>query len=179
MQNNITLNHNEKISDVLKITMPVFNDERGTLKKLFTSKILPDFSTVDDVYSTISKNKVFRGFHHQMNNHSQGKIVSCHRGVMRDYALDLRPGSSTFGSVATFELNDAINEFVYIPKGFSHGMLSLANDTVTINLCCGDYIPMHEAGFHPFSVAPELISQNIILSEKDQNLERFDKCTLI
>ena len=62
----------------------------------------------------------------------QEKIVIVINGEIKDYCLDLRKNSKTFGKIFKFKLKK--NSILYIPKGFAHGYLALSNNTQMIYL---------------------------------------------
>ncbi len=70
-----------------------------------------------------SKKGVLRGLHFQ-KKHSQAKIVRCIKGEVFDVAVDLRPGSKTYGKWEGVILSE---ENKNIPRGFAHGFLVLSD----------------------------------------------------
>jgi len=66
-----------------------------------------------------------RGLHWQADPYQEGKLVRCARGAIFDVAVDLRPGSPTYGKWASAELTAANAHALYIPPGFAHGFQSL------------------------------------------------------
>jgi dTDP-4-dehydrorhamnose 3,5-epimerase len=72
---------------------------------------------------------VLRGLHYQLPPHAQGKLVRVLRGAILDVAVDVRRSSPTFGRSAAVELSEASGSQLWIPAGFAHGFLALADDT--------------------------------------------------
>jgi dTDP-4-dehydrorhamnose 3,5-epimerase len=70
-----------------------------------------------------------RGMHYQRAPHAEVKLVRCTRGAIWDVALDLRPGSPSYGRWQGFELTAANGAALYIPAGLAHGFQTLAPDT--------------------------------------------------
>jgi dTDP-4-dehydrorhamnose 3,5-epimerase len=69
-----------------------------------------------------------RGLHYQDAPHPEGKLVRCTRGAIHDVAVDLRPGASRWcwiGEALSAENGIAL----WIPPGFAHGFVTLADDT--------------------------------------------------
>lgn len=77
----------------------VFGDSRGFFLEAWHQKKYHDIGIteafVQDNRSRSARN-VLRGLHFQKNN-PQGKLVSVISGEVFDVAVDLRPGSSSFG----------------------------------------------------------------------------------
>ncbi|HZR07435.1 MAG TPA: dTDP-4-dehydrorhamnose 3,5-epimerase [Myxococcales bacterium] len=70
-----------------------------------------------------------RGMHYQAPPHAEVKIVRCTRGAMFDVAADLRPHSPTFRKWFGVELTPENGRALYVPRGFAHGFLTLADAT--------------------------------------------------
>src|SRR5213075_2066186 len=79
--------------------------------------------------SSNSKAGILRGMHYQAAPHGESKLVRCVRGAIYDVIIDLRPGSPTrlawFGAALSAENGRAL----FIPEGFAHGFLTLADGT--------------------------------------------------
>jgi dTDP-4-dehydrorhamnose 3,5-epimerase len=72
---------------------------------------------------------ILRGLHWQASPHAEVKVVRCTAGAVHDVIVDLRPGSATFRRYAAFELTAANRRALYIPEGFAHGFMTLAEDS--------------------------------------------------
>jgi len=168
-------NITEPFPGILRIEAKPFSDQRGLLKKLYTSEwtsILP--FDIGDIYTTTSDLNVLRGLHYQKTPYGQAKLVSCLHGLMIDIALDIRQNSPTFGKVHLEELNPHDGCSVLVPPGFAHGTFALCDDTISVSVCAGPYLPRHERGFHPLSLKALLgLSNAPILSLKDPQLPAF------
>ncbi|MGY8626011.1 dTDP-4-dehydrorhamnose 3,5-epimerase [Chromobacterium violaceum] len=118
---------------VVKIIEPqIFGDERGFFFESFNQQRFEqavghavDF--VQDNHSRSGKN-VLRGLHYQLDPHPQGKLVRVVSGAVFDVAVDIRPGSETFGRWVGVELSAANKRQLWIPAGFAHGFLTLSDD---------------------------------------------------
>ncbi|WP_261460513.1 dTDP-4-dehydrorhamnose 3,5-epimerase family protein, partial [Serratia entomophila] len=88
--------------DGVKIIQPkVFGDARGFFletfeKKRYQEMLGIDLDFVQDNHSRSSRG-VLRGLHFQKVN-PQGKLVRVVRGEVFDVAVDIRPGSPTYGA---------------------------------------------------------------------------------
>jgi dTDP-4-dehydrorhamnose 3,5-epimerase len=117
------------LSGVLLIEPRCFRDERGfflesfQLQRYRQAGILDDF--VQDNHSRSVKG-VLRGLHFTVK-HPQAQIVTLMRGKIFDVAVDLRPGSVTFGRWYGIELNDEGPRQLYMAPGFGHGFCVLSD----------------------------------------------------
>jgi dTDP-4-dehydrorhamnose 3,5-epimerase len=126
------------IPDVVVIEPAVFADERGWFMESFNEQRfhaelvklgLPvPRAFVQDNHSC-SKAGVLRGLHFQRAPHAQGKLVRVVQGAAWDVAVDIRPGSPTFGQWTGIELTAENKRMFWIPEGFAHGFVALQDDT--------------------------------------------------
>ncbi|MGH8931369.1 MAG: dTDP-4-dehydrorhamnose 3,5-epimerase [Egibacteraceae bacterium] len=82
-----------------------------------------------------------RGLHYQAAPHGEVKLVRCTRGAIFDVALDLRPGSATYGAHTTAVLTADNRHLLYIPKGCAHGFLTLEDETEVAYQMSAPYVP--------------------------------------
>lgn len=87
-----------------------------------------------------------RGLHYQAHPGMEDKLVRCARGAVFDVAVDIRPGSPTFGRWYGAELSAADNRQLYIPAGFAHGFQALTADAVVAYHISVAYVPGLTAG---------------------------------
>ena len=149
-------------------------DERGYYKKYCEKGIFrlngieAEFTECSDIFS---RRGALRGLHYQ-ECFSQGKLVHVLKGAIFDVALDLRPGSATYGKWKSFELNDKNMLSVFIPEGFAHGFVALEDDTVFSYMCTGKYDPPSCGGIlwkDPELGIPWPIDESkLIMTEKDK-----------
>ena len=120
-----------------------------------------------------SKKGVLRGLHFQKEN-SQAKLVRVLKGEVFDVAVDLRPGSKTYGKWEGVILSEENKKMFMIPRGFAHGFLVLS-DTAEFTYKCDD-VYNHEAegglAWNDPDVGIEwpmegLQKEDILTSEKD------------
>ena len=69
---------------------------------------------------------VLRGLHFQ-RQHPQGKLVRVAQGAVFDVVVDLRRSSPGFGRWYGVELSADNHRQLWIPPGFAHGFLALAD----------------------------------------------------
>lgn len=121
------------ISGLFVFEPRVFADDRGSFFESFNEQRFREATGfagqfVQDNHSTSHKG-VLRGLHYQLPPHAQGKLVRVVSGAVYDVAVDLRPGSPSFGKWAGVELSAANHRQFWIPGGFAHGFLALEDDT--------------------------------------------------
>lgn len=134
------------IPDVKVLIPQVFGDSRGYFKETWNQKTLEDLglrlSFVQDNFSRSCRNTL-RGLHYQCER-PQGKLVWVSRGEVFDVAVDIRPGSSTFGCWVGEVLSEANHKMMWIPPGFAHGFL-VRSDHADFQYKCTDfYAPEYE-----------------------------------
>ena len=146
-------------------------DNRGWFEKKFQSILLSELNMqVKEVYASHSARGVLRGLHFQSSANAQPKLVTCISGSFIDIAVDLRADLPTFGKVFIHEINSRNPISVYVPGEFAHGIYSLEENTIMLNMAGAIYSPGNEGGIL-WSSIPELAFINDpILSEKDANL---------
>jgi dTDP-4-dehydrorhamnose 3,5-epimerase len=103
-------------------------DERGYFLESFHTRRYAEAGIADTfVQDNLSRSGrgVLRGLHFQVR-WPQAQIVTVVRGRIFDVAVDLRPGSSTFGRWHGLELSDQGPRQLYMPGGFAHGFCVLS-----------------------------------------------------
>ena len=108
-------------------------DERGFFARSFCKEEFKAHGLVDEfVQCDISYNRkkgTLRGMHYQLPPHEETKLVRCTKGRIYDVIVDIRKESQTRGKWCGIELTDSNQHMLYIPNGFAHGFLTLADDT--------------------------------------------------
>lgn len=120
---------NTSIDGVCIIEPTVFGDERGYFMETYEKSDFEEIGIKGDFVQdnqSRSKKGVLRGLHFQ-KKHSQAKIVRCIKGKVFDVAVDLRPGSKTYGKWEGVVLSEENKKMFYIPRGFAHGFLVLSD----------------------------------------------------
>lgn len=106
-------------------------DARGYFSEVFRMdlfrEVVGDVVFVQDNES-VSSYGVVRGLHFQKGSFAQAKLVRVTRGRVLDVAVDIRPGSPTFGQHISVELSAEEGNQVFIPRGMAHGFAVLTPD---------------------------------------------------
>ena len=169
------------IEGVTIIDVRHFPDERGFFMETYKR---PDFVAggidcefVQDNQSASTRG-VLRGLHFQIQ-HPQSKLVRVVRGAVFDVAVDLRPGSATYGAWEGVVLSEENRRQFFIPQGFAHGFLVLSDYAEFCYKCDDVYHPNDEGGlmYNDPEIGIEwpalegeehFDASHIILSEKDK-----------
>ena len=130
------------------IETAVHGDARGYFTETYNQKDMQEHGLnmvfVQDNQSSSVKG-VLRGLHFQ-KEFPQGKLVRVVRGNVFDVAVDLRPGSKTYGKWFGEELSEENKKQFYIPEGFAHGFLVLSDLAEFCYKCTDFYHPGDEGG---------------------------------
>ena len=154
----------------------IFVDDRGYFFESFSKRDLEkagiECEFVQDNQSFSSKGTL-RGLHFQYPPYAQSKLVRVSMGCVMDIAVDIRPGSSTYGRYLAVELSDQNHHMFFIPQGFAHGYLVLSDQAVFLYKCDNYYQPNAEGGIKYNDPAinikwPDLDSE-FIVSAKDNS----------
>lgn len=120
-----------------------------------------------------------RGLHFQKPPYAQSKLVRCVQGKILDIAVDLRKKSKYFSKVSTNILSEKNKLQIFIPKGFAHGFIVLSNSALVSYKVDNYYNQDYEGGIlwndSNLKIDYKINIENVIISEKDQNLPPLSK----
>ena len=126
----------------------VHGDSRGYFMETYSRRDMEEagltMEFVQDNQSMSTKG-VLRGLHFQ-KNFPQTKLVRAIKGSVFDVAVDLRPGSATYGKWYGVELTEDNKKQFLIPRGFAHGFLVLSDKAEFCYKCDDFYHPNDEGG---------------------------------
>lgn len=126
----------------------------------------------NEVFESFSLQGVLRGLHFQ-KRHPQGKLVRAVAGRVFDVAVDLRPGSATFGVWDGVLLDSAARNALFVPKGFAHGFYVLSESALVHYLISGPYVLEDDTGVRwddPDIAVRWPLKGKPVLSERDAAL---------
>jgi len=166
------------------ITPAVHGDERGYFMETYQAR---DFAEagISSVFvqdnQSASRRGVLRGLHFQIH-YPQEKLVRVVRGKVFDVAVDIRPGSETFGKWFGVILSEENKKQFYIPKNFAHGFLVLSDRAEFCYKVTDFWHPNDEAGLIwndpkigiDWPVAKDM---ELILSDKDTKWPGLESLT--
>ena len=174
------------IADVKLLTPPIFRDARGFFSETWNARLMAEHGIaanfVQDNHAFSADKGTLRGLHFQRGPMAQDKLVRVTRGAVFDVAVDIRPGSPTFGRHVSAILSNANWAQLWVPKGFAHGYLTLEPDTEVGYKVTAYYAPAHDAGIAwdepALAIDWPVARRAVILSEKDQRQPRLADATL-
>ena len=168
------------IEGLLIIEPQVFADARGFFVETYNEERYRaagiDAKFVQDNMSR-SQYGVVRGLHFQKGEFAQAKLVQCIQGEVLDVALDLRPGSHTYGKWFSVLLTSDNHRQFFIPRGFAHGFSVLSPEALFSYKCDNLYHPESEGGVlltdPDLAINWQVPADKMLLSDKDRRHPLF------
>ena len=172
------------IADVKLLTPQRFPDGRGFFSETWNARRFAEAGIpgpfVQDNHARSAERGVVRGLHLQIAPSAQGKLVRVVRGSIWDVAVDIRPGSATYGRHVGAVLSAENWQQLWIPAGLLHGYCTLEPDTEVIYKVTAPWDRAAERGVIwndpaldiPWPIDPAAA----ILSDKDRALPRLADC---
>ncbi len=184
------------IEGAYAFTPPVHRDTRGLFaspyqEEPFTGATGGPLFPVRDVSHNRSARGVLRGVHYTTTPPGRAKYVYCPYGRVRDYLIDLRVGSPTFGARETTELSGDNCRALHIPVGVGHAFASLMDDSVVVYVMSGGYVPDNERalsaldpelgltlpdGFDPVCSSRDLAAPTLAEAREQGLLPAYEQC---
>ena len=161
-----------KLKDLVLVKSKVFSDKRGFFKEIEKKNILKK-KFVFDCFS-YSKKNTLRGLHLQTTK-SQAKFITVVQGKILDVVVDLRKNSKTFGQHYKIVLSENKAKYLFVPKGFAHGFLSLDKENIVLYSCSNYRVPKYEQiiKWNDKDLKIKWGLKKPILSKRDQNAQSF------
>ena len=165
------------IPDVILIEPRRFEDSRGyfaeTYSKRSFTEVPVDVFVQDNEALSMHRGTV-RGLHFQVSPEPQAKLVRVLKGAVFDVAVDIRPGSATYGKWCAATLAAADGGQLFIPRGFAHAYCTLVPDTIFAYKVDGYYDKGSERGFRfndpDIGIEWPVPEAEMMVSEKDATL---------
>lgn len=168
-----------KLRGAFVIDIEPIEDARGFFARSFCRREFEDHGLNPDLAQcSISFNKfkgTLRGMHYQSAPHAEAKVVRCTLGSIYDVVIDLRPDSPSFKQWVGIELSAKNRIAVYIPEGFAHGFLSLADESEVYYQISEYFAPECSAGvrWDDPAFAIQWPGQVKVVSDRDLNYPNF------
>lgn len=163
------------IDGVLIVEPDVFRDNRGYFFESYNQKKFAE-NGINNVFiqdnESFSSYGTIRGLHCQLGEFSQAKLVRVISGKVLDVAVDVRPGSPTYGKYVAVELSGENKRQLFIPRNFLHGFSVLSEHAVFAYKVDNVYNKASEFGIRydspEINVNWGIPADKIITSEKDR-----------
>lgn len=159
-----------------------YGDSRGYFFESFNARTFNTLTGSETIFvqdnQSYSSRGVLRGLHAQSGDHAQAKLVRVLSGEVLDVAVDVRPGSPTYGEHVAVRLSATNNKQLFIPRGFLHGFVVLSETATFFYKCDNFYNQASECGIHPLDKTLNidwiLPTAELLLSDKDQQAPSFE-----
>jgi dTDP-4-dehydrorhamnose 3,5-epimerase len=139
-----------ELPGVFELQSEPVEDERGSFARIYSRDELAErgieFDVAQASISTNLRRGTLRGMHLQRPPHEEAKLVRCVAGSVHDVAVDLRAGSPTQLRWLAVELSAERRNALYMPAGFAHGFLTLADGCELEYLISAAYEPTAAVG---------------------------------
>lgn len=161
----------QSIPDVILVEPRVWRDERGFFFESYNAPAWRAAGIKGDLLQdnhSLSTGGVLRGLHAQLTR-PQAKLVRVVEGEIYDVAVDIRPGSPTFGNWVAAILSARNAHQLYIPAGFAHGFCVTGDRAQVAYKVSGAWDPADEVtiSWNDPQVGIDWPVAEPVLSEKD------------
>jgi len=169
------------IAGAFAITNTVHVDERGEFVEWFRADHLENATGVyfctAQANLSVSQKGTLRGIHFADVPPGQGKYVMCPTGAIKDYVVDIRVGSPTFGTWEAVTITAQDRNAILLDVGLGHAFVALEEGTTVSYLVTDHYKPQAEHAINPQD--PDLglefpfSGQELLVSAKDCEAPSF------
>jgi dTDP-4-dehydrorhamnose 3,5-epimerase len=132
----------------------IHRDQRGEFRETFRRDKFRDVAGLDfqveQTNCSTSSRGVLRGIHYSMANAGQAKWVSCLKGEIEDYVVDLRPHSPTFKKWKSVRLSATNSKSIILQSGVGHAFEALEDECIVSYSLTSAYDPSSEMTISPF-----------------------------
>jgi len=122
-----------ELAGAFVIDLEPHHDDRGFFARLFCEQEFAERGLPTAFpQCNLSRNVragTLRGMHYAARPHAEAKLVRCVSGAIHDVIVDLRPASNTRFRWIGVELSAENGRALFIPEGFGHGFVTLADHT--------------------------------------------------
>lgn len=164
------------IQGVHIIEVDKHDDARGSFARIYCAEeFRANGLELPDRQMAISRNPesgTLRGLHFIDEAIGEAKLIRCIKGTVFDVAVDLRAGSSTYGSYVSVRLESDQGNALYLPRGVAHGFLTLVAECDILYQFSEPHRPGLEKGvrWDDPDLAIEWPFTPTLLSKRDQSL---------
>lgn len=157
-------------------------DERGWFQEWFKkSEVEKQIGfSFEPVQLNISHSQqgVVRGIHYSIASQGQAKLVTVLSGEIDDYAIDIRPNSSTFGKWERLRLSSKIGNSVLLGPNLAHAFQCVSDEATACYAVSAEFNPEAEKAINPLCPALNIQWNRdfpILLSPKDEEAPTLDE----
>lgn len=161
------------VAGAWEFTPRQLTDDRGVFLEWFRTETFGDTTghslDLAQANISVSRKDVVRAIHYADVPPGQAKYVTCLTGALRDFAIDIRVGSPTFGQYDSVVLDSENRKCLYLSEGLGHGFVALTDDTTVAYLCSTPYNPEREHTVSPLdpTLSIDWGVANPLMSERD------------
>lgn len=170
------------IKGLIVLTPVIFKDNRGYFFESYNKNTIRQCGIECDFVQdneSMSCYGTVRGLHFQKSPFAQAKLVRVIQGTVFDVAVDLRPGSPTFGKWHGVELSGENKKQFFIPRGFAHGFSVLSETAIFAYKCDNFYNKQSEGAISLFdndlNIDWKIDLEKAVISEKDMKNPSFEE----
>jgi len=120
---------------------------------------------------------ILRGIHYQVEPYAQEKYCHVVKGAVLSIAVDIREKSKDYGKYISCKLDDITKKYMFIPKGYAHGYITLSKESIFIYQVDKYFNQeaMRGIAFNDMDLNIDWIvrSDEIIISQKDASASSF------
>jgi dTDP-4-dehydrorhamnose 3,5-epimerase len=155
-------------------------DERGFFARTWCAREFAEHGLAPELaQANVSYNRLagtLRGLHWQAAPHAEDKLVRVTAGAIWDVAVDLRPGSPTYTRHVGVRLDADNRAALWVPKGFAHGFLTLADGSEVVYQMSAFYEPAAARGarWDDPAFAIDWPAEVRVISERDATYPDFN-----
>ena len=166
--------HATPLKDAFLVELEERGDDRGFFARLFCSEEFKKHGlewNVAQMNNSLSEERgTLRGLHYQVAPKEETKLVRCIQGSIYDVILDIRKDSPTYGHSFGAVLSAENRQMMFVPRGFAHGFLTLADHSEILYVVSESYSQEHERGIRwddpAFNI--EWPEEPKVISERDR-----------
>jgi dTDP-4-dehydrorhamnose 3,5-epimerase len=168
-----------KLKGAFIVEIEKLTDDRGFFGRSWCRKEFEAYGLTSRVVQTnVSFNRkkaTLRGMHYQIAPHQESKLIRCTRGAIYDVIIDLRSELPTYKQWVGVELTADNYSMLFVPEGFSHGFMTLMDNTEITYQVSEFYTPGSEKGirFNDPTVRIRWPLEVSVISDKDRTWPDF------
>eukprot|EP01102_Stenamoeba_stenopodia_P011314 TRINITY_DN3460_c0_g1_i1.p1 TRINITY_DN3460_c0_g1~~TRINITY_DN3460_c0_g1_i1.p1 ORF type:complete len:192 (-),score=25.34 TRINITY_DN3460_c0_g1_i1:180-755(-) len=158
-----------------------FHDQRGFFEELYHKD---KYQELEHAWKQVNWSWSNKGALRGLHCSPYPKLISCVSGKLRDFMVDLRKDSPTFGKSTSIDLSAEEGGEIFVPAGCAHGIYAWEDKTALLYLQGGMFVPALEIPLCFFDPKNGLDlpfeDQSVyLMTEKDRTSYSFDECAKV